>query len=174
MTAVANTIFTAAQFNTHVRDNLNETSPAKATQEGQIFTATGTNAIVARRPTLATVATTQSTASVTYTDLATAGPTVTITTGTRAIVSIQATISNQTDNLSSLASVAVSGATTIAAADSFGLEHDGSPANNSVRFGAMHLFNALTAGSNTFTMKYRAGAGTAEFGNRELIVFPLS
>ena len=48
MTAVANTVFTAAQFNQHVRDNLNETAPAKATASGGYFVATGVNAIAQR------------------------------------------------------------------------------------------------------------------------------
>ena len=48
MTAVANAVFTAAQFNTHVRDNLLETAPAKATTTGGYFVATGTNTIVQR------------------------------------------------------------------------------------------------------------------------------
>ena len=41
MTAVSGSVYTAAQFNTFVRDNLNETAPAKATTavEMRIFKA---------------------------------------------------------------------------------------------------------------------------------------
>lgn len=46
-TAVGNTLLTAAFWNTHVRDNMLETAPAKATQAGQIFHATGPNVIAA-------------------------------------------------------------------------------------------------------------------------------
>jgi hypothetical protein len=173
MTAVANTIFTAAQFNTHVRDNLNETAPAKATLEGQLFTASGTNAIVARRPTFSIISTIQTTSSVAYTDLATVGPTLTVTTGTRAIVMINAGISNDTLNGASYASLAVSGASAIAASDSFMVASDGFPANNVVRYGITHMFNSLTAGSNTFTMKYRAGSGIAEFRDRVMVLVHL-
>ena len=48
MTAVSGSVLTAAQFNTYVRDNLNETAPAKATAAGQIFVSTAANAIAAR------------------------------------------------------------------------------------------------------------------------------
>ena len=48
MTAVASSVFTAAQFNTFIRDNLNETSPAKATTAGAYFTVSGTNLRVGR------------------------------------------------------------------------------------------------------------------------------
>lgn len=57
MTAVASTAFTAAQFNTHVRDNLNETAPAKATTSGRLIVTAGPNSIAEQtipRPTQAT------------------------------------------------------------------------------------------------------------------------
>jgi hypothetical protein len=50
MTAVANSTFTAAQFNQYVRDNLNETAPAKATSAGSYFVADGVNSIAERTP----------------------------------------------------------------------------------------------------------------------------
>src|SRR5690606_12967068 len=37
MTAVSGSVFTAAQFNQFVRDNLNETAPARATTAGAHF-----------------------------------------------------------------------------------------------------------------------------------------
>ena len=49
MTAVANSTFTAAQFNQYVRDNLNETAPALATAAGSYFAADGINSIAERR-----------------------------------------------------------------------------------------------------------------------------
>src|SRR3954463_9664656 len=109
MTAVAGAPFSAAQFNTYVRDNLNETAPAKATAGGQLFVSTGPNAIAARTPTAATVVTSQTTASTSYTNLATAGPAVTVTTGTQAIALFKASISNDTSNSSSVTAVQVSG-----------------------------------------------------------------
>jgi hypothetical protein len=172
MTAVANTAFTAAQFNTNVRDNLNETAPAKATTAGGVFVATGVNAIAQRIPSGATVAALQSTSSTSYGDLSTAGPAVTVTTGTKAIVHVTARMQNTLDNSSSFASFAVSGATTIAAADTSSIQLDGLTGSNSVRYG-MSMMVTLTAGSNTFTMKYRAGSGTARFSDRDIVVYPL-
>jgi hypothetical protein len=45
MTAVTNATFTAAQFNTHVRDNLLETAPAKATAADRFILTDGANAV---------------------------------------------------------------------------------------------------------------------------------
>lgn len=174
MTAIANTVFTAAQFNTNVRDNLNETAPAKATIAGQIFVSTGTNAIAARLPAFASVTTNQSTASTSYVDLATPGPSVTVTTGTRAMVFIQAQMENTVDTSQTFSSFAVSGASTIAASDANAILMDGVAANNALRFGAMTFLSTLTAGSNTFTMKYRVGANPGSFERRHIAVVPMN
>lgn len=174
MTAVANATFTAAQFNLYVRDNLNETAPAKATVAGQLFVSTAANAIAARTPDADAVATSQGTTSTSYTDLATAGPAVTVTTGVSAIVFLRANISNATaTNVSSMC-YAVSGATTVAAADtnSISLVNSGTAAGN--RFGAAFFHESLTPGSNTFTAKYKSsGVTTATFADRQLAVIPL-
>ena len=172
MTAVAGAIFTAAQFNQYVRDNLNSTAPALATATGQFFVATGANAIAARTPTSARVNTSESTTSATYTDLATPGPAVTVTTGVNALVIITAGMSNNTTNSASSMSFAISGATTIAAADSHRIARDGMNLNNLVRYSAASFFNTLTPGVNTFTTKYLVGSGTGIFDNREIFVLP--
>lgn len=85
-------------------------------------------------------------------------------------------------------SVAVSGATTVAANAAFSLgmylEHpvSGDPGAATVAGGSqsamMHLFTGLNPGINTFTLKYRhAGAwaaeGAVEFQQREIAVFAL-
>jgi hypothetical protein len=171
MTAVARNAFTAAQYNANVRDNLLETMPAKATAAGRYFASTGSKAIAERVPTAAVVLTAQTRASTSYGDLTTVGPAVTVTTGAFALVWIQCTMSNSADGLQCLASVAVSGATTIAAQDEYAIELNGVPANNSNRFGVCRRFS-LTAGSNMFTMKYAAG-GTGTFSQREIVVMPL-
>ncbi len=173
MTAVAGAIFSAAQFNQYVRDNLNETAPAKATAASQIFVSTGVNTIVARTPASASVLTSQSTATTTYTDLTTIGPSISLMTGTIAIVFFAASVANNTNNSASLCSVAVSGASTVAASDNWCLLFDGNAANQFSRAGTTHVFTGLTAGTNTFTMKYRAGSATATFQNREINVLPL-
>jgi hypothetical protein len=46
-TWVTDEVVSASQLNTHVRDNLLETAPAKATASGELFEATGANALQA-------------------------------------------------------------------------------------------------------------------------------
>lgn len=175
MTAVANTAFTAAQFNTHVRDNLVETAPGKATagvSNGSIVTKSGTNQIAFRTPSSAEIVTSQSTSSTGYTNLATTGPSVTVTTGSRALIIMSASLQNNSDN-SSFVSVAITGATSDAAADDRALRHrDGTGSSGEEQMSHAYLFTSLTPGSNTFTAKYRVIGGTGTFRYRHLIVIP--
>lgn len=119
----------------------------------------------------ATVATEQDTTSTSYTDLTTSGPAVTLTTGTKALVIITAVQFNSSNN-QQFASYAVSGATTIAASDARAAKSQNA-AYNENRYSSASRLSTLTAGSNTFTMKYRTAAGTAYFSNREIIVIDL-
>src|ERR1700755_2312031 len=96
LTAVANTAFTAAQFNASVRDDLLETAPAKATANGQMFVATAANSIAARLPQASFVTVSESTASTTYAALTTAGPAVTITCSLFVIVGVSAKLTHNT------------------------------------------------------------------------------
>lgn len=173
MTAVAGATFTAAQFNQYVRDNLNQTAPALATTASQIFVSTGANAITTRVPSTARVNTQEFTTSDTYTDLATTGPAVTVTCGTIAMVWFAASQANNNADAACFSSVAVSGASSVAASDDWCILTDGITAGNFVRNGAFHVFTGLTAGSNTFTMKYRRGSITANYKAREIAVLPL-
>lgn len=176
MTAIANTIFTAAQFNQHVRDNLNETAPAKATAAGGYFVATGTNAIAQRIADGATDLNTGTTTSTTYTDLtgAAIGPSVTVETGPMAFVIVAGQISNSGTGSARMA-YDVSGATTIAGADNRGIGIAGAAGvtltagTEVLHFGGL----SLTPGSNTFTAKYRVSAGTGTFLSRRIAVLPL-
>lgn len=174
MTAVAGATFTAAQFNQYVRDNLNETAPAKATAASQLFVSTGANAIATRTPATAAVATNQTTTSTSYADLATLGPQITATTGTIAMVWFGAAQAHSLNDNESAYSVGVSGASTVGASNAWQHSTDGVTAGNYVRGSSFHVFTGLTPGSNIFTMKYRVGAaGTGSFQNRELAVLPL-
>ncbi|MGW0682881.1 hypothetical protein ACWD2L_05905 [Streptomyces sp. NPDC002754] len=188
MTAVAGSAFTAAQFNTYVRDNLLETAPAKATAAGRYFVTTGANAIVERIPTStfqANVGTTTST-SYTATLSGTPGtnPSVTVTTGTTAFICLSAQMdvnydSGSTGTLWAMMSYAVSGATTIAATEDTGItfRNNTGEAGQAVRNGAGHLLTGLTAGSNTFTLQYKTSASSstcrASFQRRDITVLPL-
>lgn len=173
MTAVAGATFTAAQFNQYVRDNLNQTAPALATTASQLFVSTGANAIATRVPSTATVTTSESTTTTSYTDLATAGPSITVTCGTIAMVWFAASQANNVADHACLTSVEVSGASSVTASDNWAILSDGVTAGNFIRYGMAHAFTGLTAGSNTFKMKYRAGSTTASFQFRELLVLPL-
>lgn len=119
------------------------------------------------------VATTQATTSTSYTDLATAGPTVTLTSaGTLALVLFGcASFSNSATETGQAMSFAVSGATTISASDTYAriVSHN----NNAFGFNVMNFaVVTITPGSNTFTAKYRlATATSSSFANRRLFVF---
>lgn len=172
MTAVANTAFTAAQFNTHVRDNLNQTAPALATAAGTLFVGNGVNAIVQRTPTGDTVTASVSTASTTYTDLSgSAGPAITMVTGAQAFIWIACAIQNDTADKYGYMSVAVSGATTVAASDQWGMANPSRLVDSRLSVG--HLFTGLTPGSNVFTAKYRTQSNNCSFANREIMGIPL-
>lgn len=173
LTAVSNAALTAAQWNASVRDDMNETAPAKATAAGRIFVSTGANAIAERVISRASVATSETTATTTYTNLTTPGPAVTATSGTRALVILSAQLSNNTISAFAVAGVTISGATSDAAVDDRSLMQQSAVANVGIGASRMTLFDSLTAGSNTFTMQYRVSAGTGTFVNRHIAVIPL-
>lgn len=170
MTAVSNTALTAAQWNIHVRDNLNETAPAKATVAGRIFVTTGANSIAERAISEIVVPTSENTGSTTFTDLTTVGPTLSIVTGPSAIVWVSCGMSNSTTNGGAM-SFAVTGASTIAATDtqSYGYQGAASAGGRAAWVGTV----PLTPGTNTFTAKYRVNGGTGFFDTRRLGVIAL-
>ena len=121
---------------------------------------------IGSRPTSSTVATSQNTTSTSYVDLTTPGPAVTVETGTVAEVTLTCTLLNSASSVSFMA-FAISGATTVAANDNACIQY---PVTVQGRFTARYLVTGLTAGSNTFTAKYRAAAGTATFADRTIFV----
>lgn len=171
MTAVASSVFTAAQFNTFLRDNLNETAPAKATTAGSHFAVSGLNEIVERIAVSASVLTSETTTGTTFTDLATPGPAVTVETGPCALVIVHGSMEN-TGTGSSRMAYDISGDTTIAAADNRGVGVFGVAGAGAIHSGvAWHA--ELTPGTNTFTAKYRVSAGTGTFLSRRIVVVPM-
>jgi hypothetical protein len=121
----------------------------------------------------ATVATSQTTTSSSYTDLATSGPAVTVTTGTKALVIVTSDLFNSGAGNRALMGYAVSGATTTSASDTTALLNLSGTANETMRCSAASIAT-LTAGSNTFTAKYRVNTGTGTFENRSIIVINLA
>jgi hypothetical protein len=139
---------TAADLNTYIRDNSNFLASASG----------------------ATVATSQTTASLAYADLATAGPAVTVVTGAKAIVTLTAQLQNSGASAAFMA-YAISGATTLAAADATALFNN-NPNTSIWQASASYMQTGLTPGSNTFTAKYRVTGNTGTFLNRSIIVEP--
>lgn len=175
LTAVSNATLTAAQWNASVRDNLLTTAPGLATGAGQIWVSTAANAGAMRAPAGATVSTLETTASTSFVNLATLGPTIGTTTGTQAIISVGSGLVQNTTNGFASASVAISGSTTVAAGTDNVFNFRAYAANAQCQGSAVYLKTGLSAGSNTFTEQYTAGGGggTASFFGRYLVVFPL-
>ena len=125
---------------------------------------------------VATVATSQSPGSTgSYVDLATAGPAVTVTVGASgiAIVTITARIICVASGTSN-ASVALSGANTVAAADGNALAVIGASAGDGGRSTATLVLTGLTPGSTTFTMKYKSTSTLHTFAERVVSVLTFS
>lgn len=173
-TWVTSELVTAAIMNTHVRDNLLETAPAKVTAAAQLLVSTGPNAVAARQVDKATdLSNPETTASTSYTDTATAGPAVTVTTSTEAMLFFGAHMSNSSAGDECWVGYAISGATTLAASDSRAAMATSNAADDAYTSYITLNQTVLTAGSNTFTMKYRVTGGTGTFNHRRLTVIPL-
>ena len=118
----------------------------------------------------ANVSTLQSTTSTTYVDLTTVGPSVTLVTGTSAMISFGANIiapSGQSADMS----FAVSGATTLAASDTNSVALSGVTGGFIASASRTMVISGLTAGTNTFTAKYKCPSGlTAQFRYRDIAV----
>lgn len=123
----------------------------------------------------ASVATSQTTTSTSYTDLTTAGPSVTVTIGSSglALVTLSADMYNGTSGAYAFTSFVVSGGNTVAASDANGISVGGSTANPEILIGRTVLLTGLTAGSTTFKLQYRVSGGTGTFINRNIAVVPL-
>lgn len=172
ITFVASQMVTAAHLNA-MRDNFLETAPAKATAAARIFVTTGPNAIAERQILDSVVETPESTSSTSFTSLTTDGPTVTVTTGPRALVWVNAQLSNSATSTSAC-TFEITGATSTAASDARALIFSSGVAGQASRGGVCTLM-VTTAGSNTFHMLYRTanGATTSSFEKRRLQVMAL-
>lgn len=169
MTAVAGSVFTAAQFNAHIRDNLNECPAAKATTPGGYFTVSDSNQVAQRTYADAIVETSEATTSTSYTDLATAGPQVTVTSGPNLIIHTTADLVCNTAGQTARTTFNVSGATSITESDIRALKNT---STTNLR-ATVTTVMTVTPGVNTVKMLYRtSGTSTATFANRRLIVLP--
>ncbi len=161
---------TAALLNAELRDNLNETAPGIATAAGRLIVTDGANSIVERIPQDVAVAANETTTSTVFTDLATAGPSITATTGTVALVIVTANLSGNGAGVFCLMSYTVTGASSHSAEDGRALLYESSVANDEMKASFAVLRTDLTAGSNTFTCRYRVTSGTGSFKDRHITV----
>lgn len=123
----------------------------------------------------AKVATSESTTSVTFADLATVGPAIAVNIGAagRALVLLDMQSNNSSVGQFARMAFAVSGATVRAAVASEGPLTTG---RDGAAFDTNHaavLVTGLTPGVNTFTAKYAVSAGSGLFIERRIIVIPL-
>jgi hypothetical protein len=91
-------------------------------------------------------------------------PSVTLATGTSALVTY--TVQTLASGGFAGSSVAVSGATTLVASDNYILV---SEVTTGITLSRTFVLDGLTAGTNTFTLQYRT-AGTATYNRRNLVV----
>lgn len=95
---------------------------------------------------------------------------VTLVTGTTALVSLNTTCNNSTSGQAVYASVSVSGATTLAAADDNGVLANAGINSQNISLGRTYVLTGLTAGTNTFTLNYKVTANTGTYSSRSLVV----
>lgn len=119
-------------------------------------------------PTDASVATSETTASGSYTDLATVGPSVSIVTGAQAKVTVSARISNTTAGSFSFMGFAING--TVPADDTQAIGH--ALGSNGIAGGATFLAKGLTPGTNVFKAVYRVTGNTGTFLSRRIMAEP--
>ena len=119
------------------------------------------------------LATQNTTTSTSFTDLGSVGPAVSLDTGTAALVIVGCTMNNDTAPNYILMGFAVTGASSVAADDAAALYRQ--QPDHSADFSAskVALVTGLTAGTNTFTAKYRVTGGTGTFYRRLIAVIPL-
>lgn len=166
LTAVSNAALTAAQWNATVRDNFLTTPAALATTDSQWFVSSGANSTVARRPDFGnTVSTSQATGNTSFVDLATVGPSLTITTGGRGLIIWGCQIVNSGAGSSYMSFTGAN----VTASITLAVQMSGT---NPVQMVYSLFLNGMTPGSNTFTAKYSVSAGTGTFQDRRLQLLP--
>jgi hypothetical protein len=179
MTFVSGQPLSAAQLNTHLRDNMFETEVAKVTGASQYLVTTARNKIINRGIGTSRVSTTETTTFTDYTDLATIGPQVRSTTGTKALVFTSVNIFNSAANAAGGMSFEIRGTqadgstgTDLDPRDDWQCMTDGISATSGFSSTSGVLINILVPGLNVFTCKYKVGSGTGSFRYRVMIVFP--
>lgn len=99
-------------------------------------------------------------------------PSVTLVTGTVAVITISGLLYNSGANVTQMG-VAVSGATTLAASTAIGYCLLSAQVSG-LEMSRQVLLSGLTAGTNTFTLNYRVAAGTGTYEGRTISVVGLA
>lgn len=176
-TAVAGSVLTASQVNTFVRDNLNETMPAKATTPGSIFAVSNVHEISQRTANAFSDPESVEITATSFDNPSTGspGPSITVTTGEMALVGYRANVRNPSVTARVEVSYAISGATEREASTtrSLGYSVSNSGSGYQHRMGVTDLATLLTPGQNTFTLKYAVSSGTGFAVDRRIWVLPL-
>lgn len=171
ITFTANSTLAASDLSDMLYDCMNETMPAKATTPGSYFVSTGVNQIAQRQAAQATVFTSETRTTASFGDLATVGPSVTVNTGTRAVIVITCQLANNTVGQYARVSYQVSGATSISPSFLHALAWQNAGSTQYMACSYV-TWQTLNSGFNTFTMKYYASGGTATFLRRRILVLP--
>jgi len=95
---------------------------------------------------------------------------VTLVTGTTARIDMNAVGAHSTTSKRIFLSYAVSGATTVAAADANAIDVNEAVGTYQMSLSRSNIITGLTAGTNTFTLNYKGQVGTATWISRNLIV----
>jgi hypothetical protein len=125
--------------------------------------------------TAAVVATGESRANSAYGDLTTGGPSVTVSVNSAALVIMTSRLSSNTRGICSMSFEATSsGGPNIAASDDRSLVGSDQHENYPLQASATYLVTGLSAGSYTFTAKYKSNAASVSctFTSRNIIVIP--
>jgi hypothetical protein len=119
------------------------------------------------------ITTSQTLTSQSYSDLATVGPAVTLTTGTKVLVMWAVHTNTGGSNNNCFVDFQITGATSRSANDETALVTPEYGGNENMRLTGFTRVN-VTAGSNTFTLKYKQKNNTqATYKNRQIIVIDL-
>jgi hypothetical protein len=189
-TWTSNELVTAALLNTELRDFLNLTAPGVVTTKGDLVAASGANAIgrlaaAAGRHLIsdsgeplgmrwseilsANVNTSEATSSTSYTDLATAGPSITIDVGSSGIALIhwEFSLGGASGAGEARCGVGINGADPTPDIRAYHV--------NSVTetFNFWRLFDSLTPGNNIFKLRYRTDGTSINFASRRIMGWSL-
>ncbi len=177
----SNTVLTAAELNTYVRDNFLELEVAKATTPTSYFLSNGLNSIVERVPSSDFIVTAEDEVGggddlLEFIDLETPGPSVTLETGSKALVMLSAQVKCATNgNNRGWMSFSVTGASnrpyTTDDNDQAliqGRHVGGIPS----QYSKFIFVDNLTPGVNTFTAQYRRDGSAPGWNSRRIVVLP--